>query len=205
MMNLLFLQEMPLEARDKILFAALDLFTSKGYKKTTILNVVELARVSKTTFYHHFNSKEELLVCLFKQLAAEIIAEIEDAVKQEEKITYKAYAGIRRYVEICVMQSRAAKLLLVESVGISQTVEKVRREAHQIFADQIFQTVQNVITESLSRDEIRIISQAMVGAINEVVVQNLFASEKMVDINALARLLNRIVVGSFVNLSLLKA
>ncbi|MBA4543566.1 MULTISPECIES: TetR/AcrR family transcriptional regulator [Thermoactinomyces] len=204
-MNLLFLQEMPLEARDKILFAALELFTSQGYKNTTILEVVELARVSKTTFYQHFNSKEELLVHLFKQLAEEIIAEIADAVEREEKITYKAYAGIRRYLEICISQSRAAKLLLVESVGISRTVEKVRREAHQIFAGQIFQTVQGVVTESLSKEEIRIISQAMVGAINEVVVQNLFSSEKSVEIDALARLLNRIVVGSFVNLSLLKA
>ncbi|WP_244527525.1 TetR/AcrR family transcriptional regulator [Lihuaxuella thermophila] len=193
---------MPKEARDKMLYAALHLFTTKGFKETSILEIVEQARVSKTTFYQYFKSKEELLVSLFQQLAEEIIKAVESAVQQEKKVTYKAYAGIRRYIEICVDRSTVAQLLLVESVGVSQAVEKVRREAHRRLADLIYQIVKNVIPASVSTEEVRIVSQAMVGAINEVVVQNLFESGQDVQIDGLARLLNRIVVGSYVNLSL---
>ncbi|WP_141201604.1 TetR/AcrR family transcriptional regulator [Paludifilum halophilum] len=198
------MSKLPIEARDKMLYAALHLFTSKGFKETSILEIVEQAHVSKTTFYHSFKSKEDLLVALCKQLAEEIISEVETAVQPEKKMAYKAYTGIRRYIEICITRSTVAQLLLVASVGVSQAVEEVRREAHQRFAELIYQTVQAQIPDSVSDEEIRVVSQAMVGAINEVVVQNLMESDQDVDLDRLARLLNRIVVGSFVNLSLKK-
>lgn len=199
---MLFVTEMPKEARDKMLYAALHLFTTKGFKETSILEIVEQARVSKTTFYQYFKSKEELLVSLFQQLAEEMIEAVENAVQQEKKVTYKAYAGIRRYIEICVDRSPVAQLLLVESVGVSQAVEKVRREALRRLADLIYQIVKNAIPDSVPAEEVRVVSQAMVGAINEVVVQNLFESGQDIHIDRLARLLNRIVVGAYVNLSL---
>ncbi|WP_380025016.1 TetR/AcrR family transcriptional regulator [Effusibacillus consociatus] len=198
---MLFVTQMPTEAQDKMLYAALHLFTTKGFKDTSVLEIVELARVSKTTFYQSYSSKEELLVSLFKQLAEEIIEEVKNAVLQEQKITEKAYAGIRRYMELCVTRSTVAKLLLVESVGVSQVVEKVRREAHRRFAELFYQTVQSEIPALISEEEAHIISQAMVGAINEVVVQNLFESDEDAHLERLARLLNRIVVGAYVNLS----
>ncbi|WP_018133330.1 hypothetical protein [Effusibacillus pohliae] len=71
----------------------------------------------------------------------------------------------------------------------------------------IYQTVQDAIPAAVPDDDLRVVSQAMVGAINEVVVQNLFANgelvetDKSVDLDRLARLLNRIVVASYVHLA----
>ena len=79
MMEMLHVTKMPTEAKDKLLYAALQLFTTKGFKETSILEVVEQARVSKTTFYRFFRSKEELLVCLFELLANEVLKEVEEA------------------------------------------------------------------------------------------------------------------------------
>jgi AcrR family transcriptional regulator len=200
MMMLLLLTEMPSDAREKLLYAGLHLFTSKGFKETSVLEIVEQAHVSKTTFYQHFRTKEELLVSLFQQLADEIIEEVKQAIDKEKKVTYKAYAGIHRYMELCVTRRVAAKLLLLASVGVSQAVEKVRREAHQRFAELMFQTVQSEIPKTVSSEQIRIVSQAMVGAVNEVVIQNLIESGKEEALDQLARLLNRIVVGSFAHL-----
>jgi AcrR family transcriptional regulator len=163
--------------------------------------VVEQARVSKTTFYRFFRSKEELLVCLFELLANEVLKEVEEAVLREEQIAYKGYAGIRRYIEICVNRSTVAKLLLVESVGVSKAVERMRRTAHLRFADLIDRIVQEILPPAKQNQDARIISQAMVGAINEVVMHNLFRSDEKIDTDHLARLLNRIMVSSYVNFS----
>jgi AcrR family transcriptional regulator len=201
MMEMLHVTKMPTEAKDKLLYAALQLFTTKGFKETSILEVVEQARVSKTTFYRFFRSKEELLVCLFELLANEVLKEVEEAVRQEEQIAYKGYAGIRRYIEICVNRSTVAKLLLVESVGVSKAVERMRRTAHLRFADLIDRIVQEILPPAKQNQDARIISQAMVGAINEVVMQNLFQSDEKIDTDHLARLLNRIMVSSYVNFS----
>lgn len=198
---MLFVTKMPTEAKDKLLYAALHLFTTKGFKGTSILEVVEQARVSKTTFYRFFSNKEELLVHLFELLANEVLKEVEEAVRQEVQIAYKGYAGIRRYIEICVTRSTVAKLLLVESVGVSKAVENMRRKAHLRFAKLIDRIVQEILPATKQNLDARIISQAMVGAINEVVIQNLFQSEETVDLDRLARLLNRILVSSYVNFS----
>ncbi|HET7580047.1 MAG TPA: TetR/AcrR family transcriptional regulator [Bacillales bacterium] len=192
--------KMPNEARDKMLYAALCLFSTKGLKETSVLEIVERARVSKTTFYQHFKGKEELLVSLCRQLAEEIIEEIERAIEPEQSITAKAYAGICRYIKICTTRKMASHLLLVSSVGISGAVENIRRDAHQRLARLIFQTVHKAVSTQVSDQEIRIVSQAMIGAINEVVVQSLMESDREIRYEQLARTLNQIVVGSFVNL-----
>jgi AcrR family transcriptional regulator len=199
--SLLHTAEMPTGARDKLLFAALQLFVSKGFKETSILELVELARVSKTTFYQFFSSKEELLVRLFEQLAEEIMTEVHQAVRREERIAYKAYAGIRRYIELCTQHESVAHLLLVASVGISKEVEAVRRQAHVRFSELISDMVQGMLPVTVPGREIQIVAKAMVGAINEVVIQRVADGGDFSDLDQVARLLNRIVVGSFTHLA----
>lgn len=199
---MLFITEMPNESKEKILFAGLTLYTTKGFKNSSVLDVVELARVSKTTFYQQFSSKEDLMANLVDTLAAEILKEVKTSIAEEQSIAYKAYAGIRRYTEICFTDLKVANLLLVESVGISQDVEKVRTKAHRQFADLIFQTVQGLLPTNVPQEEMLIVSQAMVGAINEVIVQNYNEQGNQLNFDRVARLLNRIVLGAFINLSL---
>jgi AcrR family transcriptional regulator len=199
---MLFITEMPSDAKEKVFYAGLKLFTEEGFKNTSVLDIVELARVSKTTFYQNFSSKEDLMVSLFDELAREIIEEVRVAFEQEERFAYKAYAGIRRYVEICFIDAKAANLLLLESVGISQEVEEVRRAAYRQLADLVYQTVHDQLPKSVSEKDMRIVSQAMIGAINEVIIQNFNKADLTNDdFDYLARLLNRIIIGAFVNLA----
>ncbi len=44
----------------EILTAARELFMSKGYENTTMLNIAEQAELSRRTLYHYFTSKEEI-------------------------------------------------------------------------------------------------------------------------------------------------
>src|SRR6266545_5295691 len=50
------------ERRDKLLEAALDEFTSKGYHRTKIADLCTRAGVSTRNFYEKFASKEALLL-----------------------------------------------------------------------------------------------------------------------------------------------
>ncbi|MFC4075832.1 TetR/AcrR family transcriptional regulator [Salinithrix halophila] len=199
---LLFASNMPTDAREKLLFSALQLFTAKSFQETTILEVVERARVSKTTFYHFFSGKEDLLASLFDRLAQEILNEVQLAIAREERAAYKGYAGIRRYVELCLEHSAVAWLLLILSVGISPRVEEERRKAHCRFSELIQYTVQGVLSDQVSPTTLRLVSHAMVGAINEVVIQRFTDTLEGVEVEEMARLLNRLVVGAFTDLTL---
>lgn len=202
MISMLYVNNLPTEAREKMLYAALQLFTTRGYKNTSVLDIVEYAHVSKTTFYQQFGNKETLIVSLCQSLIEEMADEIKLAALQEPRVGYKAYAGILRYLEICFSNKAVANFILLESVGVSYEVEMVRREALKSFADLIFAFAYREFPENVNEQEVRIVSQAMVGAINEVVIQKFREpKQQQTDVKYLARLLNRMVMSSFNSLS----
>ncbi|WP_022906765.1 TetR/AcrR family transcriptional regulator [Curtobacterium sp. B18] len=65
-------------ARERLVIAAVDLFTEQGYDATTVVEIAERAGVTKSTFFRHFPDKRELLVAgqeTLSRLLAEGIAE----------------------------------------------------------------------------------------------------------------------------------
>ena len=70
-------------ARERLVVAAVDLFFEHGYDATTIAQIVERARVTKSTFFRHFADKRELLVAgqetLSRLLAEGICGASQDA------------------------------------------------------------------------------------------------------------------------------
>ncbi|MBM9502827.1 TetR/AcrR family transcriptional regulator [Leptospira sp. 201903071] len=58
--------------KEDILQCARKFFFSKGYDSTSVNDIIDELGIAKGTFYHHFNSKEELLVELTTALSDEI-------------------------------------------------------------------------------------------------------------------------------------
>jgi len=82
----------PEETIQKILDASLNLFLKKGYEQTTIFDIVDnLGGLSRGAFYHHFKSKEEVLIALmdtyFTQNAPFERVKNEEGLSGLEKIT----------------------------------------------------------------------------------------------------------------------
>ena len=66
------------DARERLVIAAVDLFTEQGYDATTVAQIAERAGVTKSTFFRHFPDKRELLVAgqeTLSRLLSEGIAE----------------------------------------------------------------------------------------------------------------------------------
>jgi AcrR family transcriptional regulator len=49
------------DARDRLVRAALDLFTEQGYENTTCAQIAERAGLTKSTYFRHFRDKREVL------------------------------------------------------------------------------------------------------------------------------------------------
>jgi AcrR family transcriptional regulator len=65
-------------ARERLVVAAVDLFTELGYDATTVEQIAERAGVSKSTLFRHFPDKREILVAgqeALSRLLADGIAE----------------------------------------------------------------------------------------------------------------------------------
>jgi AcrR family transcriptional regulator len=82
-------------ARERMVLAAVDLFTEQGYDATTVAQIAERAGVTKSTFFRHFPDKRELLVAgqeALSQLLTEGIAEAPEAASPLEAVA----AGLER-------------------------------------------------------------------------------------------------------------
>src|SRR3954453_1508901 len=82
-------------ARERLVMAAVDLFTEQGYDATTVAQIAERAGVTKSTFFRHFPDKRELLAAgqeTLSRLLAEGIAEAPAARTPLEAVA----AGLER-------------------------------------------------------------------------------------------------------------
>lgn len=58
--------------KELILETAATLFAEQGFDKTAVSSICQVAKVSKGLVYHHFNSKEEILIEIFEQSTNEM-------------------------------------------------------------------------------------------------------------------------------------
>jgi AcrR family transcriptional regulator len=70
----------PVHHRQRLLDALAASIADRGYRDTTVADVVRLARTSRRTFYEHFASKETCFVALITEANDEMIRRITAAV-----------------------------------------------------------------------------------------------------------------------------
>src|SRR5579872_6407900 len=71
-----------MSSKDKILEVALELFYRNGYLGTSVDDIIELAKVSKSNFYYHFKSKEDLGMAVLSQRRNEFQAALERHLRE---------------------------------------------------------------------------------------------------------------------------
>lgn len=68
------------ETRDRIFEAAIRLFRERGFEKTTVDAIVEVADVAKGTFFNYFPRKESVLAYLSERRLEEVEADLAGAL-----------------------------------------------------------------------------------------------------------------------------
>lgn len=67
------------DARGRLEKAAMELFQERGYARTTVQEIAELAGLTERTFFRHFTDKREVLFSGSKELQSAIVASIAGA------------------------------------------------------------------------------------------------------------------------------
>lgn len=73
----------PKQRKQEILQAAEQLFLSNGYEKTTVEDILRKVGLSKGGFYHHFQSKEDVLLGLIDLMMDQVIKDVEPIVTHQ--------------------------------------------------------------------------------------------------------------------------
>jgi len=164
--------------KDRILDAALTIFSNQGYHETRLDEVVNEAKVSKGSIYFHFPNKEQLFLALVDQFADKLERSVAEATHGETVNMRRVQLALDAILATFSKYRRPAKILLVQAVGLGASFERKRLEVNQRFAEYI--RVQ--LDEAIRMGEIAPIDTVMVahawmGAIYNVVIQWLYTNE----------------------------
>ena len=114
--------------RRRLLDGLADSIAERGYRDTTIADIVRHARTSKRTFYREFSGKEECFIELLRTANEEMIAQIKSAVDPEAFWQDQIRQAIDAYVDS--IESRPAVTLswIRELPALGAAVRSVQRQ-----------------------------------------------------------------------------
>jgi AcrR family transcriptional regulator len=173
--------------RKRVADAALHLFAARGYNVTSVEDIVARSKTSKSAFYEFFKSKEDCFRDVLLQEGGALIHEVLEDAASGHNHHERLRRGISRFVLSCFERSSVARLLIVESVGLSTAVDQVRHELQSRFADAVAEEVRHaMLHDPFYADK----DPEVVGAVSDAV--GYFLTHPGVDAESLAASLCRI-------------
>jgi AcrR family transcriptional regulator len=133
--------------QERILLAATKLFMSQGYERTTIIEVAELASVSRATVFWHFSDKAGLFRETFARLLAPFRASLErnlDDVEPEKRLG-EQLAIYDDFVTNHRTDLEGFVRWAVESPDFRQSVVTSLLDMHQRFVGALTQTLAEIV------------------------------------------------------------
>lgn len=159
------------ERRERLADAALELFSSRGFDHTSVDDIVAAARTSKTGFYEFWDSREDCLRDLLDSHGERLLGSVVKAASEGGDHGERLRRGLAGFVRGCIRDRRLARLLLVESVGLSGPVEESRQRLQGRFARLVEAEVRAHGSGRHPGVDADLFGRAVVGATQEATAQ----------------------------------
>ncbi len=127
------------ERRERLLQAGLELFGTRGYADSSIRAISAQAGLNSRYFYESFSSREDLLYRLYRRIVRDLAVVVIEATAQAESVEAQARAGLRAGWNALTEDPRKARVIHVEVVGVSERLERLRRDNRHAFANIVVQ------------------------------------------------------------------
>lgn len=168
--------------RGRILDAALNVFSRKGYYDTRMDEIVEESDTSKGSIYFHFPNKERLFLALVDQFADLLERRVREAIEPLPKGMKRVRMALQICLETFGKYRRPAKILLVQAVGLGQPFEDKRNSINDRFARLIQVYMQEAIeVGDIAPVDTEVVSVAWMGAIYSLIIRWVYTGDPTPD------------------------
>ncbi|MBF8266689.1 MAG: TetR family transcriptional regulator [Dehalococcoidia bacterium] len=164
--------------RQRILDAAAEVFSEKGYHGAAVDDIVRASQTSKGSFYFHFPSKQEIFFALVDRLTAALALSAREAIGREHGALAKVNAALETVLYTFSRHRQLAKILLVGGVGLGKAFDERLLTIHARFASLIKGHLDEAVAEgSIPPLDTEVTAYAWLGAVNEVIVRWLYTGQ----------------------------
>ena len=159
------------DTRYRILNAAINIFSKKGYHNTRVDEIVDAADTSKGGVYFYFPSKQDIFIGLIDEFANMLEFRLSKSIEQHESGIERVDAALKTCLTTFQEYRELSKIFLVQAVGLGITFEEKQRQIH----DRFVKIIKIHLDEAIAVGDIepmntQIAAYAWMGAINEVTI-----------------------------------
>lgn len=142
--------------KDKLIYEALREFAEKGFDSSSLNQIIKRSGISKGSFYHHFNNKEELFYSVIHRAAQEKLTFIDRWIHEQEigEKPRSFFETMRLQMEGGIqfaLQYPELSVFLMSIMKDPQLRDKALGLSPQYY-DQVFDSL---VEEALQRGELR--------------------------------------------------
>jgi len=183
--------------RERLLSAALELFTSKGYAATSVREIVASANVTKPVLYYYFGNKEGIYLELMQGPFQHVDAMLEECRRNTGSCADRCKSLCDRTLQLFIENLQTARLMYSIYYGPPQGAPFFDFDGYH---DKLHDVTRELIEEGIASGEFRDVPVAdmtwvILGVLTVAMEEQLCRAEPRFDQEGLARVLDLILAG----------
>jgi AcrR family transcriptional regulator len=153
----------------------IDAVAEKGYRETTVADVIARAGVSRKTFYQHFANKQECFLTTYDEISARAIRRLEQAYQAADGWPGRVEATIRELFEAAIENPGAMRVVLLDINALGQAGFE-RRERSSVHYERF---IRNALELAPGKGTVSdAVLTAVVGGLNRVLYRRVLRGER---------------------------
>ena len=165
-------QERSRTRRQRILDAAMTVFSRKGYRDTVVDEIAAESESSKGGVYFHFPNKQAIFLTLLERMGNLLIRRVEEAMAAAPNPVARGDAALLTVLRTFASHRALARLFLVEAMGAGREFNSAMLELHGRFAALITRHLDDAVVQGVIPPiDTDVAGIAWFGALNEVTVR----------------------------------
>jgi AcrR family transcriptional regulator len=157
-------EEVELDQRGRLRSAMIELIAERGYPAVRILDLTQLAHVSRPTFYNLYADKEELLLSAYEDIAGRTTAHVAEAYAGGASEEQSLELALLAFAELAAAEPEAMTLALLGTFGAGPRALSRRNRTTQAL-ERMIQTGRE---RSWSEHPADLTTKFLIGGIREV-------------------------------------
>jgi AcrR family transcriptional regulator len=126
-------EEVERDQRERLRSAMVELIAQRGYPAVRILDLTQLAHVSRPTFYNLYSDKEELLLSAYEDIAGRTTEKVAEAFAQGDSDEQSLGLALQAFAKLGAAEPEAMTLALLGTFGAGpRALERRDRTLHAL-------------------------------------------------------------------------
>ena len=127
----------PTDHRQRLIAAMSESVADKGYRETTVADVVRIARTSRRSFYEHFEDRDACYLALFDSVNDALMATVAAAINAEEPWERQVDQALGAYLEAVAAQPGLSQSFVRELPALGKAGSDRQSAVVERFARQL--------------------------------------------------------------------